>query len=387
MFAMSSRPIYLDHHATTPVDPRVLDAMLPFFTERFGNAASVNHAYGTDAAEAVEAARAQVAGLLNASPRDVVFTSGATEANNLAIKGVMRGGPPGGEFITAAAEHRAVLDPAKSLRREGYGVAVLAVDEHAAVDPQRIADALTEKTVLVSIMAANNEVGTLSDVAAIGRMCRARGVLFHTDAVQAVGKVPLDLAELPIDLLSLSAHKLYGPQGVGALLVRRGDRRIRIAPLVEGGGHERRLRSGTLPLPLIVGFGQACELSAEAMPEEAARLARLRDRLWEGLSRELDGVLLNGHPQRRLPGNLNVSFDGADGDALMSALRGIAVSSGSACTSADPQPSHVLRAMGRGDALTRASLRFGIGRCNTEAEIDAATAEVTEVVQRLRQRG
>ncbi|MGH7202000.1 MAG: cysteine desulfurase family protein [Planctomycetaceae bacterium] len=384
---MSSRPIYLDHHATTPVDPRVLDAMLPFFTERFGNAASVNHAYGTDAAEAVEAARAQVAGLLNASPRDVVFTSGATEANNLAIKGVMRGGPPGGEFITAAAEHRAVLDPAKSLRREGYGVAVLAVDEHAAVDPQRIADALTEKTVLVSIMAANNEVGTLSDVAAIGRMCRARGVLFHTDAVQAVGKVPLDLAELPIDLLSLSAHKLYGPQGVGALLVRRGDRRIRIAPLVEGGGHERRLRSGTLPLPLIVGFGQACELSAEAMPEEAARLARLRDRLWEGLSRELDGVLLNGHPQRRLPGNLNVSFDGADGDALMSALRGIAVSSGSACTSADPQPSHVLRAMGRGDALTRASLRFGIGRCNTEAEIDAATAEVTEVVQRLRQRG
>ena len=381
---VSPRPIYMDHHATTPVDPRVLDAMLPYFTEKFGNAASVNHLYGWEAYDAAEAARGQVASLLNVSPREVIFTSGATEANNLALKGVMRASRSGSHLVTAAAEHRAVLDPARRLQRDGYQVTVLSVDEHGRVDPEQVAAAIRPNTVLVSIMLANNEVGTINPIAEIGRICRAKQVTFHCDAAQAAGRVPIDLQTLPADLLSLSAHKLYGPKGVGALIVRKGAARIRIEPLLDGGGHENRLRSGTLPVPLVVGFGKACELAAASLPEEATRLARLRDRLWTGLSAQLDGIRMNGHPTERLPGNLNVSFEGVQGDALMAQLKGVAVSSGSACTTAEPEPSHVLRAMGLSETLSRASVRFGLGRGNTEQEGDAVIDEVAEAVRRLR---
>jgi cysteine desulfurase len=380
----AGRPIYLDHHATTPVDPRVLDAMLPFFGEKFGNASSVNHAFGWEAADAVEAAREKIARLLQADPRSLIFTSGATEANNLALKGVVQAAPPKSHVITTAAEHRSVLDPLRRLARLGTELTVLDVDSHARVRPDAIAQAIRPNTVLVSIIYANNEVGSLNSVREIGLLCRERGVLFHTDAVQAVGKIPLDLSDLPVDLLSASAHKLYGPKGVGILFFRRGGPRIAIEPLLHGGGHEQRLRSGTLPVPLIVAFGEACRIASEEMPREAIRLATLRERLWGGLCREIDGMVLNGHPTERLAGNLNVSFEGVDGEALMTGLTGIAVSSGSACTSADPEPSHVLRAMGRNDGLTRASLRFGLGRSTTEEEIDQAIAIVVDTVRQLR---
>jgi len=395
--------VYLDHHATTPVDERVLEVMLPFFRERFGNPASINHGFGTEAAEAVETARNQVAALLQAEAREIIFTSGATEANNLAIKGVMQshgvrpdshgvrpdshGVRPvglGGHLITAAAEHRAVLDPAKRLARAGFDVTILPVDEFGRVSPQQVAEAIQPATVLVSIMAANNEIGTLNPIAEIGRICRERNVLFHTDAVQAAAHLPLDVTAWNVDLLSLSAHKLYGPKGVGALFVRRGEPRIVVEPQIDGGGHERRLRSGTLPVPLIVGFGEACRLAEERCEDGTARLRMLRDRLWNELNTRLEGLHLNGHPEDRLPNNLNVSFEGVDGEALMTGLKWIAVSSGSACTSADPEPSHVLRAIGRNDQLTRASLRFGLGRPNTAADIDTAVKEVTQVVRRLR---
>jgi cysteine desulfurase len=379
------RPIYLDHHATTPVDPRVLDAMLPFFGEKFGNASSVNHAFGWEAAEAVEAAREKIARLLHADPRSLIFTSGATEANNLALKGVVQAAPPNSHVITTAAEHRSVLDPLRRLARMGTELTVLDVDSSARVRPDDVARAMRPNTVLVSIIYANNEVGSLNSVREIGQLCRERGVPFHTDAVQAVGKVPLDLSDLPVDLLSASAHKLYGPKGVGILFFHRGGPRIAIEPLLHGGGHEQRLRSGTLPVPLIVGFGEACRIAEEEMPTEATRLASLRERLWAGLCREIDGIVLNGHPTERLPGNLNVSFEGVDGEALMTGLTGIAVSSGSACTTADPEPSHVLRAMGRSDGLTRASLRFGLGRNTTADQIDQAIAIVVATVRRLRE--
>ena len=373
-------PIYLDHHATTPVDPRVLSAMLPFFTEKFGNAASINHAFGWAAAEAVETAREQVARLLRAPARSLVFTSGATESNNLALKGVL-GRARGGHLITSAAEHRAVLDPAAKLRRQGHEVSILPVDRYGILAAPQVAAALRDDTALVSVMLANNEVGTLNPVQEIGALCRARGVPFHCDAAQAAGKLPIDLDAWPIDLLSLSGHKLYAPKGIGVLYVR-GDG-PRLEPLFDGGGHERRLRSGTLPVPLIVGLGAACELARQQMHDDATRIAALRDRLWAGLQR-IPGISLNGHPTERLAGNLNVSFDGVDGEALMMSLKEIAVSSGSACTSADPEPSHVLRAMGVGDALSRASLRFGIGRFNTEPQIDFAIEHVADAVQRVR---
>lgn len=375
---------YLDHHATTPVDPRVLEAMMPYFTTAFGNAASINHAYGRVAAEAVETARGQVAAFVGVEPRYVVFTSGATEANNLAIKGVMRAAPPGSHIITNAAEHRAVLDPAKRLKRSGYEVTILPVNEYGVVDPGRIADAVTPRTILVSVMAANNEVGSLSPLAEIGALCRDCGVLFHSDAAQALGRVPLDLSSMPVDLLSGSAHKLYGPKGIGCLIVRRGEPRIRIEPLFDGGGHEQHLRSGTLPVPLIVGFGRACEIAARERETETVRLRDMRDRLWKTLTSRVGDLLLNGHPTERLAGNLNFSVEGVDGEALMTALTGIAVSSGSACTAADPEPSHVLRAMGRNDRLTRASLRFGLGRFNTLEEIDFASGYVAGTIERLR---
>jgi cysteine desulfurase len=378
------RSIYLDHHATTPVDPRVFEVMRPFFLEKFGNAASVNHAYGWEAADATERAREEVARLIGADSSTLIFTSGATEANNLALLGVVRAAPAGRHVITTAAEHRSVLDPLRRLERSGLELTVLPVDEHARVHPEQIAAAIKPKTVLVSVICANNEVGSINPLREIGEVCRQRGVLFHSDAVQAVGKVPFDVSSLPIDLVSLSAHKLYGPKGVGALFVRRDSRRIALEPLVYGGGHERRLRSGTLPVPLIVGFGAACRIAGEEMPKEAARLESLRERLRTNLLGEIDGLHFNGHPSERLAGNLNVSFNGIDGEALMANLPGLAVSSGSACTSADPEPSHVLRAMGLSDTLTRASLRFGLGRNTEESEIDEATRIVAAAVHKLR---
>ncbi len=382
--SQTGRPIYLDHHATTPVDPRVLDAMLPYFREKFGNASSVNHAFGWEAATAVDAAREQIASLLRTEPRCLIFTSGATEANNLAIKGVLQAAPPGSHIVTTAAEHRSVLDPVRRLARRGTDITIVGVDEYGRVSPEMIAKALRPNTVLVSTIWANNEVGSLNPIRELSQLCHERGVLFHTDAVQAVGKIEIDLAEIPIDLLSASAHKLYGPKGVGMLFVRRGAQTIPIEPLLDGGGHEQRLRSGTLPVPLIVGFGEACRIAAAELTAEAERLLALRERLWTGLQKAIDGVVLNGPPTERLPGNLNVSFEGVNGEALMTSLSGIAVSSGSACTSADPEPSHVLRAMGRSDALTRASLRFGLGRTTTAGEIDTAISAVAAAVARLR---
>jgi cysteine desulfurase len=380
----ADRPIYLDHHATTPVDSRVLDVMLPYFGEKFGNASSVNHAFGWEAAEAVESARGKIARLLQADSRSLIFTSGATEANNLVLKGVVRAAPPQSHVITTAAEHRSVLDPLRRQARTETDVTFLKVDSSARVGPDDVAQAIRSNTVLVSVIFANNEVGSLNPIRQIGELCRERGVLFHTDAVQAVGKTPLDLSDLPVDLLSASAHKLYGPKGVGVVFIRRGGPRIAIEPLFHGGGHEQRLRSGTLPVPLVVGFGEACRIAADEMTAEATRLAALRERLWAGLCREVDGLVLNGHPSERLAGNLNVSFEGVDGEALMTGLSGVAVSSGSACTAADPEPSHVLRAMGRSDGLTRASLRFGLGRSTTASQIDEAIAIVAGTVRRLR---
>jgi cysteine desulfurase len=382
---MTMRPIYMDNHSTTRADPRVVEAMLPYFTEKYGNAASVDHVFGSEAANAVDKARTHVAELLQVDPRDLIFTSGATEANNLAIKGVMQAAGPGSHLVTAAAEHRAVLDPARKLARNGFEVTIVDVDRNGMVTPQNIADAIQPDTVLVSVMFANNEVGTINPIEEIGHICSQRNVLLHTDAVQAVGKISLNLSQLPVDLASLTAHKFHGPKGVGALFVRRGEPRIRIEPLIDGGGHERRLRSGTLPVPLIVAMGEACRLSSADQKGESQAVAALRDRLWNGLSDSLTGLHLNGHPEDRLPGNLNISFEHVDGDALMAALSGLAVSSGSACTSADPKPSHVLRAMGVSEVLTRASLRFGLSRFNTAEEVEVAINIVTEAVTRLRQ--
>lgn len=381
---MTQRPVYLDNHATTRVDPRVVAAMQPYWCEAYGNAASIGHAFGEEASKAVESARSQIAELLHTDARRLIFTSGATEANNIAIKGVIRAAGSDVHLIVNAAEHRAVLDPARRLKRLGTEVTVLPVDQFGMVDPQEVKAAIQPNTRLVSVMLANNEVGTINLVAEIGAICRECGVLFHCDAVQAVGKLPVDLAELPIDLLSLTAHKLYGPKGVGALYVRGGGKRIAIEPLFDGGGHERQLRSGTLPVPLIVGFGETCKLAADCLSEESDHIAQLRDNLWQALQSKIGDIQLNGHPQQRLSGNLNVSFADVDGDALMMSLTEIAVSSGSACTSADPQPSHVLRAMGVGDDLTRASLRFGLGRFTTQSEIEFAADYVAEVVNRLR---
>jgi len=378
------RPVYLDNHATTPVDPRVLAEMLPFFDRTFGNAASVNHRFGWEAAEAVDKARREVADLLNASPESLIFTSGGTESNNLALKGAMWGAPPGGRLAVAAAEHRSVLDPARKLARKGYELTLIPVTGAGQVEPQAVAEALRPGTHLVSVMLANNEVGTINPIREIAALCRSQGVLVHCDAVQAAGRIPVDVEELGTDLVSVTAHKLYGPKGVGALYIRRGDPPIRIEPLLDGGGHERRLRSGTLPVPLVVGFGAACRIAAGELGGEAERIGKLRERLWQGLSARVSGLALNGHRGARLPGNLNVSFGGVDGEALMKNLKEIAVSSGSACTTAEPEPSHVLRAMGVPEALSKASLRFGLGRFTTAEEIDFAIDYVAETVARLR---
>ncbi len=378
-------PIYLDNNSTTRCDPRVVDAMLPYFSDHYGNAASRHHVFGWQAKEAVDAAREQVAALIGASPREIVFTSGATESDNLAIKGVAgMYRNRGDHIITVATEHKAVLDTCRRLESEGFRVTVLPVDRFGQVTAEQVAQALTEKTILVSVMAANNEVGTLQPIRDIGRVCRERGVLFHTDAVQAAGKLSLDVDDICADLLSLSAHKMYGPKGVGALYVRATSPRVRLVPLFDGGGHERGMRSGTLPVPLVVGFGRASELAIAEMADEAERLRQLRERLRQGICEALEDVRLNGHPTERLPGNLNLSFAYVDGNALLMSLRDVAVSSGSACTSAEPEPSYVLRAMGVEDELARSSIRFGLGRFNTAEEIEYVTALVIRVVKHLR---
>jgi cysteine desulfurase len=378
--------IYMDNQATTPVDPRVLEAMLPFFTREFGNAASRTHAYGWRAEEAVLKARQRIARLLNADPKEILFTSGATESNNLAILGVVGAlRDRGDHVITAATEHPAVLDPIEHLRGEGIRVTVLPVDRDGRVAPDDLRRAITDRTLLVSLMAANNEVGTLHPIAALGAVCRERGVLFHTDAAQAAGKIPIDVEAMRVDLLSLSAHKVYGPKGVGALYVRRRNPRVTLKPILFGGGQERGLRSGTLNVPGIVGLGEALEIARAVMPEEAARLRALRDRLQAGIQETVEEVVLNGHPVERLPHNLNLSFRYVEGEALLMSLDDVAVSSGSACTSAKREPSHVLRAMGRSDEEAQTSLRFSLGRFNTEADVDRVIGRVAEAVGRLRE--
>jgi len=379
-------PIYLDNHATTPMDPRVLEAMLPYFTDRFGNAASRNHQFGWEAEAAVETAREQIAKLIGATPKEIIFTSGATESDNLAIKGAAEMyKQKGNHIITAVTEHKAVLDTCKRLEKYGSKVTYMPVKPDGLVDLDQLNDAITDKTVLVTIMAANNEIGVLQPVEEIGKLCRQRGVLFHSDAVQALGKVPLDVNKMNLDLVSLTAHKLYGPKGCGALYVRRKNPRVQISAIIDGGGHERGMRSGTLNVPGIVGFGKACQIAQEEMPEESRRLARLRDRLRDKLAAQLDETFINGSMEHRLPGNLNMSFLYVEGESLLMGINDVAVSSGSACTSATLEPSYVLKSLGLGDDVAHSSIRFGIGRFNTEAEIDYVAGRLVEVVSKLRE--
>ncbi len=368
----NASPVYLDYQATTPVDPRVLETMLPWFTEKFGNPGSITHAYGREALAAVETARAQVAGLIGAEAREIVLTSGATESNNLAVKGAARfRREERDHVVTLATEHKCVLESALALEREGFRVTILPVEPSGLVDLATLEAALTDRTAIVSVMAAHNETGVLQPIAEIGALCRARGILFHTDAAQAFGKIPLDVGAMHIDLLSISGHKIYGPKGIGALYVRRRPR-ARLQPLLDGGGQERGLRSGTLPTPLVVGLGAAADLAGQEMAVEGPRLAALRDRLLAGLRAELPGLRLNGDPVRRLPGNLNLAFPGAGALELMAACPGLALSTGSACTAAEVEPSYVLRAMGVPEAVAGASLRIGLGRFSTDQEVDFA---------------
>jgi cysteine desulfurase len=396
---MISKAVYMDNHATTPLDPRVLEAMLPYLTDVFGNAASRSHSFGWEAEKGVDGAREEIARLINARSKEIVFTSGATESDNLAIRGVVEFyRDKGNHVVTAVTEHKAVLDTCKALERKGLAsVTYLKVDQYGMVDPEDVRRAITDKTVLVSIMFANNEIGTINPLAEIGKITRERGVLFHTDAVQGVGKLPLDVETMNIDLLSMTAHKIYGPKGVGALYVRSKGPRVRLVPIIDGGGHERGMRSGTLNVPGIVGFGKAAELCRIGMADEAQRILGLRERLWEGLSSQLDEIFVNGHPVHRLPGNLNVSFAYVEGESLLMGLNGstapiavgqstppIAVSSGSACTSATLEPSYVLKALGVGDDLAHTSIRFGLGRFNTVEDVDYVVERVVHEVRRLR---
>jgi cysteine desulfurase len=382
---MVKLPVYMDNHATTPVDPRVLEEMLPYFQDRFGNAASRNHQFGWTAEEAVDRARRQVAALINANPKEIVFTSGATESDNLALKGVAEMyAQKGDHIITCVTEHKAIIDSAKHLEKNGIRVTFLPVDKLGMIDLDELEAAITDKTILISIMMANNEVGVLQDVKEIGRIAREKGVLFHTDAVQAVGKVPFDVQEMNVDIASISAHKMYGPKGVGAIYVRRRKPRVLLSPLIDGGGHERGMRSGTLNVPGIVGFGKAAELAAEELEEEMARIFQLRERLRTTFEENLDEVFINGDLERRVPGNLNMSFAYVEGESLLMGIDNIAVSSGSACTSASLEPSYVLKALGVGEDLAHTSIRFGIGRFNTEEEVDYVAERVTETVRRLR---
>jgi cysteine desulfurase len=379
-------PIYMDNHATTPVDPRVLQEMLPYFAERFGNAASRNHAFGWVAEEAVETARERIAKLIGATNKEIIFTSGATESDNLAIKGVAEMyREKGNHIITAVTEHKAVLDACKRLEKYGYRVTYLPVQKDGLIDLEDLKRAIDAKTILVTIMAANNEIGVLQPIEEIGKLCRERGVIFHSDATQAVGKMLVDVNKQCIDLMSISAHKMYGPKGVGALYVRRKNPRVQLSPIIDGGGHERGMRSGTLNVPGIVGLGKACAIATEEMPKEACHLAGLRNRLRDKIMSRLDEVYINGSMEHRLPGNLNLSFAYVEGESLLMGINDVAVSSGSACTSATLEPSYVLKALGTGDELAHSSIRFGLGRFNTEAEVDYVADRVCETVERLRE--
>jgi len=376
----------MDNHATTPMDPRVLDAMLPYFTDQFGNAASRSHVFGWRSEEAVEDAREQVANLIGASSKEIVFTSGATESDNLAIKGVAAFyRSKGNHIITSAVEHKAVLDTCKVLEKQGHQVTYLPVTREGQVTPESVAQAITAQTTLVSIMWVNNEIGTVNDIAAIGGICKERGVIFHTDAVQGVGRLSFHVDEMKADLVSITAHKMYGPKGVGALYVRRRNPRVRLVQQMDGGGHERGMRSGTLNVPGIVGLGRAAELARLEMDENLAKVTALRDRLHTGITRQLKDVFLNGHPTHRHPGNLNLSFAYVEGESLLMALKDVAVSSGSACTSASLEPSYVLRAIGVGEDLAHTSIRFGVGRFNTEQDVDYVINLVVDKVNRLRE--
>ena len=380
-------PIYLDNHATTPLDPRVLDEMLPYLTQHFGNAASRNHSFGWTANEAVERAREQVAALIGADPKEIIFTSGATESDNLGIIGAARfNSKKGKHIITSKLEHKAVLDSCHALESEGFEITFLDSDPDGLVKPEQVEAAIRPDTVLCAIMMANNEIGTINPIAEIGAVCRRHNVIFHVDAVQALGRVAIDVVAMNVDLMAISAHKMYGPKGIGALYVRRGRPRFRIEPLIHGGGHERGLRSGTLPVHQIVGLGSAAKYALEALTNgENDRIKALRDRLWEGLSKNLDHLYINGSWEHRLPNNLNCSFAYVEGEALMMGIKAIACSSGSACTSASLEPSYVLRALGVDVELAHTSMRFGVGRFNTEEEIDFAIELITEKVRWLRQ--
>jgi cysteine desulfurase len=380
-------PIFMDNHSTTPIDPRVLEEMLPYFTTKFGNAASRSHRFGWEAEEAVDHARERIAQLIGAKDsKEIVFTSGATESDNLAIKGIAEFyKDKGNHVVTVVTEHKAVLDTCKRLEKQGYEVTYLGVGKDGRVDPDDVKRAIKEKTILVSVMLANNEIGTVQPLAEIGRITRERGVLLHSDAVQGIGKVDFDVQTMNVDLASLTAHKIYGPKGIGALYVRRSKPRVRLAAQMDGGGHERGMRSGTLPVPLIAGFGKACDILAHEGKAERARLLVLRERLKDRMMGRLDEVYINGSLEHRLPGNLNISFNFVEGEGLMMAIKDVAVSSGSACTSASLEPSYVLRALGVGDELAHSSIRFGLGRFNTQEEVDYVADLLVDKVERLRE--
>ena len=380
-------PIFMDNHSTTPVDPRVLDEMLPYFTTKFGNAASRSHRFGWEAEEAIDYARERIARLIGAKDsKEIIFTSGATESDNLALKGVAEFYKDrGNHIVTVATEHKAVLDTCKRLEKQGCEVTYLDVGKDGLVDPDDVKRAIKDRTILVSVMLANNEIGTVQPLAEIGKITRERGVLLHSDAVQGIGKIDFDVQRMNVDLASLTAHKIYGPKGIGALYVRRSKPRVRLVAQMDGGGHERGNRSGTLPVPLIVGFGKACDIMAHEGKAESARLALLRERLRARIMNQLDEVYINGSVEHRLPGNLNISFNFVEGEGLMMAIKDVAVSSGSACTSASLEPSYVLRALGVGDELAHSSIRFGLGRFNTEEEVDYVADLVVAKVRRLRE--
>jgi cysteine desulfurase len=379
-------PIYMDNHATTPVDPRVVDAMLPYFTEKFGNAASRNHSFGWAGEEAIEIARAQIASLIGATPKEIIFTSGATESDNLMIKGVAEMyREKGNHIITQAIEHKAVLDTCKRLEKYGYEVTYLPVQKDGRVDPEDVRKAITPKTILITIMYANNEIGIINPIQEIGKIAKEHGIIFAVDGVQAVGKVPVDVQKDNIDLLAISGHKIYGPKGVGALYVRRRNPRVQLSAIIDGGGHERGMRSGTLNVTGIIGLGKACEIAQQEMAQEGERLRGLRDRLRAGLEAKLDEVFVNGSWEHRLPNNLNMSFAYVEGESLLMGINDVAVSSGSACTSATLEPSYVLKALGVGEDLAHTSIRFGLGRFNTQEEVDYVIDKMVQVVTKLRE--
>ena len=378
-------PIYLDYRATCPMDPEVLKTMLPYFTEVFGNAASRNHEFGWTAEAAAEKGRAQIAKLLGATEKELIFTSGATESNNLALVGVAEMyKEKGNHIITTPIEHKAILDTCHYLETKGFEITYLPVDKYGMVSAEQVRQAITPKTILVSVMYANNEIGTINPIAEIGKVCKEKSVLFHSDAVQAAGKIKIDVEAAGLDLVSITAHKIYGPKGIGALYVRRRNPRVRLAPMIHGGGHERGMRSGTLNVPGIVGFGKAAEVAMKQMESDNARILRLREKLWNGLKGHLDEIYLNGHPTERLPNNLNVSFAFVEGESMMMGMKELAVSSGSACTSASLEPSYVLKAIGVGEDLAHTSIRFGLGRFTTDEEIDFTIKKVVSTVQKLR---